>query len=312
NDPLVGPCQNADATLSQTLCRKDQQMLYLALRHAQHAVDLITEDDIVDRDELAKYDVVYFGGEWVDSRAVRKLDAWVQKGGVLYATAGIGHLNKFGEPEPGMQKVLGLSGSKLTKNAVIIRTLLELPLLPPIDTITFDGKKIPAIGMKQQLTPSTAKVLATWSDGSAAATVNEYGKGKAFAVGTLAGNSYMKTAVRVQPWPRGGRKLVYNPVDFDPAATKLVRLGVDAKRVVQDAVCSDDHVEAIVLDHPQGTLLTLVNWTNGPAKDLKVSVRLPASPKSARSVAGQKEIKTDYKDGVATFTLDVPEADYVL
>ena len=36
------------------------------------------------------------------------------------------------------------------------------------------------------------------------------------------------------------------------------------------------------------------------------------APKSARSVAGQKEIKTTYADGVATFTLDVPEADYVL
>src|SRR5436190_9164891 len=128
-----------------------------------------------------------------------------------------------------MEKLLGLSGSKITKNAVIIRTLLELPLLPAIDTIAIDGKKIPAIGMRQQLMPAGAKVLATWSDGSAAATVHEYGKGKAFAVGTLAGNTYMKTAVRAQPWPRGGRKLVYNPVDFDEAATKLVRLGVDAK-----------------------------------------------------------------------------------
>jgi len=312
NDPMVSLCKNADAQLSQTLCRKDQQMLYLALRHAQHAVELITEDDIVDRNELAKYDVVYFGGEWIDSRAVQKLDAWVQKGGILYATAGIGHLNQFGEPEPAMQKLLGLSGNKLTKNAVIIRTLLELPLLPPIDTITLDGKKIPAIGMKQQLVPAGAKVLATWSDGSAAATVHEYGKGRAFAVGTLAGNTYMRSAVKAQPWPRGGRKSVYNPVDFDPAATKLVRLGIDAKPVAQDAICSDDHVEAIVMDHPNGTLLTLVNWTNGPAKDLKVSVRLPAAPKSVRSVAGQKEIKSTYADGVVTFTLDVPDADYVM
>ena len=35
--------------INQTLCRKEQQMLYLALRHAQHAVDLITEDDIARR-----------------------------------------------------------------------------------------------------------------------------------------------------------------------------------------------------------------------------------------------------------------------
>ena len=56
----------------------------------------------------------------------------------------------------------------------------------------------------------------------------------------------------------------------------------------------------------------MVNWTNAPANNLKVSVRLPAAPKSARSVAGQKEIKTTYADGTATFTIDVPEADYIL
>ena len=32
----------------QNICRKDQQFLYFALRHAQHQVDLITEDDILD------------------------------------------------------------------------------------------------------------------------------------------------------------------------------------------------------------------------------------------------------------------------
>src|SRR5262249_12823387 len=145
-DPFAKDCRNAPARLNQILCRKDQQMLYLALRHAQHAVDLITEDDIADG-VLKNYEVVYFAGEWIDNRAVQQLDAWVRAGGILYAAAGIGHRNQFDEPEPAMRKLLGLKDSKLGKNAVIIRTLLELPLLPAIDTITLDGKKIPAVGM---------------------------------------------------------------------------------------------------------------------------------------------------------------------
>ena len=41
-------CKNAPKLSIRTLCRKEQQMLYLALRHAQHAVDCITEEDILD------------------------------------------------------------------------------------------------------------------------------------------------------------------------------------------------------------------------------------------------------------------------
>lgn len=311
-DPLAKLCRNAPDKLNQIICRKDQQMLYLALLHSQHSVDVITEDDIAERDELNNYDVVYFAGEWIDTRAVKKLDAWVQAGGVLYSTAGIGHMNQFNQPEPGSLKLLGLKSATLKKNAVIIRTLLELPLLPTIDTITMDGKEIPAIGMRQQLLPDTAKVLGTWADGSAAVTVHEYGKGKAFAVGTLAGNSYMKSGLRVQPWPRGGKKQVYNPTDFSPAATKLVQLGVAAKEIGRAAECSNPFVEAAVIDHPQGTLVTLVNWSNEPVEGLEVAVRLPAAPKSARTVTGQKALEVKYEQGVAKFKVNLKDADYIL
>ena len=310
-DPFAKDCKNAPAQLNQILCRKDQQMLYLALRQAQHAVDVITEDDIVEG-QLKQYDVVYFAGEWIDRRAVAKLDAWVESGGVLYACAGCGHLNQFNAPEPAMTKLLGLKGSTIEKDAVILRTLLELPLLPPIDTITLNGQKVPAVGMRQRLAPASAKVLGTWSDGSAAVTVHEYGKGKAFAVGTLAGNSWMKTALKPIPWARGGRKTVYNPTEFDPAATHLVRLGAEARKVEQPVTCSVAGVEGIVIDHPQGTLLTLVNWTNAPIQGLKVAVRLPATPKSVRSVTGQKPVPVSYASGVASLTLDLAEGDFLL
>lgn len=311
-DPLAKLCRNAPEKLNQIICRKDQQMLYLALQHSQHAVDLITEDDIAERDELKNYDVVYFAGEWIDTRALKKLDTWVQAGGILYSTAGCGHLNQFNQPEPAALKLLGLSSAPLKKNVTIIRTLLELPLLPVIDTITLDGEEIPAIGMRQQLVPSTAKILGTWKDGTAAVTLHEYGKGKAFAVGTLAGNSYMKTGLRVQPWPRGGRKQVYNPTDFTPAATKLVQLGVAAKEIPKQAECSNPFVEATLIDHPKGTLVTLVNWTNEPLTDLEVAVRVSAAPKVARSVERQKAMDVTYENGMAKFKVDLKEADYIL
>jgi hypothetical protein len=71
-------------------------------------------------------------------------------------------------------------------------------------------------------------------------------------------------------------------------------------------------VESIVLDHKNGTLLTLVNWTNGPVKDLEVHVRMKDAPKTVRTVSGQRNLVFTAKDGVVTFRLDLAEADYVL
>lgn len=311
-DPFAKDCKNAPATLNQILCRKEQQMLYLGLVQAGVAVDLITEDDIVERDELKRYNVVYFAGEWIDTRILPKVDAWVQAGGVFYAAAGCGHLNQFGAAEPATLKLLGLKSIATKKNGVVLRTLLELPLFPTIDTLTLESGKVEAIGMRQALTPDTAKVLGKWSDGSAAVTVREHGKGKVFAVGTLAGNSYMKTGVRVQPWPRGGHKQVYNPTDFQAAATNLVRLGIDAVAVERAASCSEPLVEAVVMDHPKGTLVTLVNWTNQPIKGLEVKVKVPAKPGAVRSVSGQKALTAQFANGETSFKVDLDEADYIL
>src|SRR5436190_11771157 len=86
-DPFAAQCKNAPTAINQTLCRKEQQLLYLALRHAQHPVDLITESDIR-AGVLKDYEVVHFAGEWIDERIVPLLDQWVQAGGVLYACAG--------------------------------------------------------------------------------------------------------------------------------------------------------------------------------------------------------------------------------
>jgi len=315
DDPFMSQCRNAAGEKRwnrQTLCRKDQQMLYLALRHAQHAVDVITEDDIVDG-YLKDYDVVYFAGEWIDSRAVPVLDQWVKAGGTLYATAGLGHLDEAGRNNGPMMKLLGLNGCTTRKNVYILRPYLEMPLVEPIDTITMDGARVPAIGMRQALAPDGATVLGKWADGRAAVTMREYGKGKAFAVGTLAGTTYIKSGLRVTPWARGGRKMVYNPTEFDEGATRLVRLAVDAAPLTRDVQCSDNFVEALVMDSSKGTLLTLVNWDNKPLRRLVVKVRMNKAPKLVRSVQQQRQLKGwTFRDGVLTFTTSLEWADYFL
>lgn len=311
-DPFANRCKNAGTTIMPTLCRKEQQLLFLALRHAQHAVDLITEDDIVEGC-LKNFDVVHFAGEWADRRIVPLLESWVKNGGVLYACGGVGHLNQFNEADPGMLRLLGLKAATVQKNALHMRTLLELPHCPEIDSITLSDKsKIPCVGLRQQLQVGDAKVLGTWKDGSAAVTVRELGKGKAFAVGTLPGTAYMKSGVKLIPWARGGRHTLYNPADFSADAARLVNLAISEKPIPQAVVCSNALVEGTVLDHKDGTLLTLVNWSNEPVKDVQVSIRLSAAPQTVRSVTQQRAIPVRYADGVAVITVDLAEGDFIL
>ncbi|MGD0090927.1 MAG: beta-galactosidase trimerization domain-containing protein [Planctomycetota bacterium] len=312
SDPFAKDSENAPAQINQTLCRKEQQMLYLALKHAQVAVDLITEDDIAEDDALKQYQVVYFAGEWSDTRAVKKLAAWVENGGVLYASGGIGHLNQFNLPNPEMLALLGLKSVTGKKNLVAPRTLLELPLAPAIGAITLQERAITATGLRQVLEPGAAKVLGEWDDGNAAVTVHELGKGQAYAVGTLAGCVYMESGLKKIPYARGGRHTVYNPTDFAPVAKRLVWLGVEAKPLSRDVFCSNPLVEAILMDHPDGALLTLVNWTNSPIKDLKVEIKLNYVPKSARSVEAQKSVALEPVAGGVKVTSDLNWADYIL
>ncbi len=311
-DPFASRCANAPEKLQQIICRKDQQMLYLALRQAQYTVDLLTEDDIAEGDALNGYRAVYFAGEWIDRRIIPKLHDWVRQGGILYATAGAGHRNQFNEAEPAMLELLGLKAVDTQKNVAVLRTLLELPLLEPIDTIHWQGQQIAAIGMKQRLTPGDAQVLATWSDGSAAVTLRKLGQGQVFTIGTLAGNTWMRTGVKPVPFARGGRKNLYNPIQFDPASQRLVRLAVEAAAFEPQAACNRQGVEATLIDHADGTLATLINWGHEPAEQVVVRVRVPFRPRQVRSIATGQQLPVEYRDGVVQFTLDIADADYVL
>ncbi len=310
-DPFAAQCKNAPKEVNQTLCRKEQQMLYLALRNADYAVDCITEEDILEG-YLKNLKVVYFAGEWIDNRIIPKLEEWVKAGGTLFCSGGCGHLNQYGEPEPAMLKLLGLKSITTTKNAYHMRTLLELPLCEPIDTMG-KAEQIPAVALKQVLTADSAQVYLHWKDGSGAATFRDFGKGHVIAAGGLAGTNAIKLGTRPIPWARGGRHMLYNPATSATTALQLAELGVRVAKLKQDVVCTNPHVESIVMDHKDGILLTLVNWTNAKKLEtLGVEVRMKDAPKTIRTVSGQRNLAFTHKDGVVRFDIDLAEADYVV
>ena len=72
-------------------------------------------------------------------------------------------------------------------------------------------------------------------------------------------------------------------------------------------------MEALLLDNKEGTLVTLVNWTNRPVVEgLEVRVRTRAAPGEIYSVAAQQKLVGNFEKGVTTFTVNLADADYVM
>jgi hypothetical protein len=312
-DKFLKACHIAGKPV-QNICRKDQQLIYLALRQAQYQVDLITEDDIVDGKYLGQYKVVYFAGEWINHRAVPKLEQWVKDGGILYASTGLGHLNQYNEKEASFLKLLGIAAGPPQKNLYHHRPLLELPLADPIDTTHADDLDLDAIAFLQKMRPDSpdVRVLARWRDGSAAIAERSLGRGKIYSVGTAIGASLWRTATKPLPWARGGRVNLYNPIEFDKSTWRVMNLGVDAALLDQEIRCSTRGVESFLLDNNVGTLVTLVNWTNESQLDgLEVSVKMQAAPREVFSVTENKKLDFEYANGKLTFQTDLAAADFV-
>jgi hypothetical protein len=106
--------------------------------------------------------------------------------------------------------------------------------------------------------------------------------------------------------------MLYNPTGFQADAEKLARLAVDARKPAQAVTTNVPGVEAFAIDGPEGTLITLLNWTNSPLKGVEVAVRAPARPSGVRSVQRQAKLESKWANGQATFTVDIDDADYIL
>ncbi len=299
----------------QNICRKDQQLIYLALRQAQYQVDLITEDDIIEGNYLDQYQVVYFAGEWVNARAVPRLEKWVRDGGVLYASTGLGHLNQYNEKESSLLALLGVSAGPPRKNLYHHRPLCELPLAEAVGTSHADDLDLEAIAFLQQLRPTApdVRVLVRWQDGTAAVTERALGRGKVFAVGTAIGASFWKTALRPVPWARGGRVNLYNPVDFQESAWRIMNLGAEAALIDRQVECSQPSIESLLLDNAKGTLVTLINWTNEERlDDVQVTVKRSQAPREVFSVTQQKSLEFNYRNGKVSFVTELQAGDFIM
>ena len=82
--------------------------LYIALQHAELAVDMVVEDDI--GPTLNSYKLIVLADTHVTNKAAAGLAAWVAAGGTLFATAGAGMFDELNKTNAVMSKLLGITG----------------------------------------------------------------------------------------------------------------------------------------------------------------------------------------------------------
>ena len=300
----------------------ERKAIWMALRHAQYPVDLITDEDVAEG-KLAGYKVLYVVGAEMLSSAVKPLADWVGAGGILYATGGGGLLDEYHRDNTALYDVYGLKGHTLDRITRGIRPRRDLPRMTPLDTLLV---KVPEVGLTQvelpalcyrdALEPQNAKVLGTYkSDGSPALVSNAYGRGMVYYSGALAGLAYLTPAM-----PPSSAVL---PTEFPAVLRALISLPVQQARITLPVTTNHPLVEAQYLTGPNGAIVTLTNWTEQPID--KLIVRFPGVPvKSVQSLRAAGYFKgslvaqktgllpVQVVDGVPQVELRLEVTDYLL
>jgi len=253
----------------------ERKALWMALRHAQYPVDLITDEDVAEG-KLTDYAVLYVVGAEMLAGAVKPLAEWVRNGGILCATGGGGLLDEYHRDNTLLYQVYGLKGHTLDRKVRGIRPRRDLPAMEPLDTVVpkaalpgmaLEAAEFPALCYRDALLPAEgALVLAAYkTDGSPAAVGHRYGRGAAIYSGALLGLAYLAPAM-----PPSSAVL---PTDFPATLRAMIAMPAVQAGVVKPVETDHPLVEAQYLTGPNGALVVLTNWTDAPIDTL--TLRFP-------------------------------------
>jgi len=237
--------------------------VYAALQHAHIPVDPLDEGMLAEAD-LSRYKAIYISGTHLTRAAAGKVAAWVEAGGTLY-TSGWGLTrDEANQPLAALAPVLGLDRRDEPEmwcrirryGATRLATFRDVKPPPQTASVTgkgiFEGSLAPVVGRETLVPAKGAEVLATFADGSPAATRHPYGKGAAIVVGLFAGLEY---AVRVH------RDDFDMSRDFDPVLRRFIAApALGRVQAVVDA--AQPTVEGILVRNRESgkMAVALMNW----------------------------------------------------
>jgi hypothetical protein len=265
--------------------------------------DLIVEEDL-NAKALAAYKVLYVVGDHLPVRCVEAIGKWVEGGGVLLATAGAGRFDTYGQPNPAMNKLLGLAERKTEEKVRFMRPRQELPFLAPLTHITHErGSRMPVLAVRESLRLAPdVEVGLKYADGGPAFVGRKLGKGDAYYLAALPGLAYLWTALQPPAVPDRGPGVHLVPVAFDPAARAVLRMPL-ARAGLQPAVTVTPGLyDTRLVESPKGCFLPIANYNRRVGGPAAVSLRVGRPIRKVTS-AHCGPLKHETKDGRVVFTI---------
>jgi hypothetical protein len=269
----------------------ERQQLYMALKHAYLHVDLISEQDIVDDNLLAEYQLLFISDPQVRTAAQQKIREWVRAGGHLWAEVGAAGFDEYNQPSTVLDEAFGVRSrtmdvggrwpaeprswwyeSRTKKFDFQSRGVLRTD-----GTRSFPLIEIPVWGARMDVVVSTGAVVGRYDSGGPAVVFNEYGKGGALLVGALVGETYAR-----DHWPDGpGYK---NASREGGSGARVLATALAARAGVSDPLsASVPGLHTSLLDGPRGAIAFIVNLGYESVDDLELRVRAAGDVVRVRS-----------------------------
>lgn len=253
--------------------------LHAALIHENYPVDFIDDFALEAGDlERRKYSTIYLTAPNLSVKAQRALRDWTRAGGTLVLSPGAAAADEYHEPVDELRSLIGAT------QAVVPR------VAPPHYSQAFRAPRTPirvlddALGVKDpfaisqtvSLIPTTAQALATFHDGSAAATATNVGQGRIIAFGFWPGVTYWLSPDRTDP--------TNLPTDWSQPVRQLVTWPARQASATRHVLVSEPGIEACLLESPAGFAITLLNWTGRPIPEVRITIPGLKSCRVAASV----------------------------
>ena len=289
---VPGSAQVWDKAPELPMYQREVAGLHFALTHSQYPVDFLDETAVANG-ALQKYNyaLFYVTAPNVSAKAQTLLSEWINQGGTAVFSPGAAAADEYNTPTNLLDKARGLVSSPQPRPLAGVQRAVDVDdpsgegyaaTQSAAVTLKFADAKwgsnaefsSPMAPLK--LTSSTS--LADFANGASAISRQTFGRGAAISYGFWPAQAYLNSAQAAakNSLPQGWNAALRDIVTAPARLTNIVR-PVDLSVPV---------VEATRLDSPQGSAITLLNWTGTPQNNLTVLVRGAARYSKISSAQG--------------------------
>jgi hypothetical protein len=294
-------------------CEQNASYTHWALAHAGYDADFLPEEDL-ENGTLAHYKVLYCDGPQIRRKTAQAIAAWVEQGGVLFASTGAGSRDEFDRPLDVLEKVCGAKSQGLEVKDNPSRPMYELRALKPLAPLTpTEPVDAPAVALEQFCFAERlealagAQVILTNQEGQPAGVVNQFGQGMVIRVAALPGLSYLHEALQPPYDPN-----TYLPQNFRAELRDFIAWPARRAGAARVAEASSPIAEIVRYDGPDRAVMFVIDHLAKPTERFECQLFDARGFTRALSATGVPVELKQTRPDVLTVSLPLQAADAVV